>query len=424
MEITLSPKQRKAIAEAKARVNLWIGSVRSGKTYSSIIKFLASLQQEPLGDVMILGYNRDTIQRNVLESMYQLLGAQVPSIGSKSTKLFGRNIYFVGAHNEGAISRIQGATLAIAYVDEVTRIPKSVWSMLMTRLSVPGATLFGTANPDGPSHWLKLDYIDHAEKFDMKTWGFTLDDNPSLTEEYKKAVKSELTGVWYKRLILGEWAVAEGAIYDMFDPDFHVVDENPRWNQYTIVGVDYGTTNPFAAVAVGYNDIHRPRLVVERELYYDSSNSGVCKTDNQYADMLEEFLTYLPNNKCVYLDPSAASFETELRRRGIKVISANNEVTPGIRYISSLLHKGDLQIHRSCKNLIREMQGYLWDLNASQKGKDVPLKKSDHANDATRYAIFSHFGGKLFLDRQQNKVEPIQTYKPYNQYGFFGGGVV
>lgn len=424
MEITLSPKQKKAIAEAKRRMNIWIGSVRSGKTFSSILKFISSLQQPPYGDVMILGYNRDTIQRNVLELMFNLLGQPAPSIGSMSTKLFGRNVYFVGAHNERAISRLQGSTLAIAYVDEITRIPQSVWSMLLTRLSIPGAKLYGTANPEGPSHWLKIDYLDKKEKFDLIDWTFHLDDNPTLSEEYKHAIMTELTGVWYKRYILGEWAMAEGAIYDMFDEKFHVVDENPRWNQYTIVGIDYGTTNPFAAVAVGYNNLHRPFLFVEKELYYDSSATGISKTDSQYADMLEDFLQGLPNNKYIYLDPSAASFEVELRRRGIKVLQADNRVTEGIRYVASLFHRGDLQISSSCKNLIREIQGYVWDLTASSKGKDQPVKKNDHLNDALRYCLATHYGGKLFLDPPQPKLEPIKQYKPYNSYGWFGGGTI
>lgn len=425
MRISLSDKQKKAIAQSNARINLWIGSVRSGKTYSSIIRFIASLQQEPYGDVMILGYNRDTIQRNVLEPLYQLLGEPVPSVGCKNTKLFGRNVYFVGAHNESSIARIQGSTLAIAYVDEVAKLPKSVWSMLMTRLSVKNAILFGTANPDGPSHWLKLDYLDRRDKFDLQDWQFTLDDNPSLTEDYKNAIKSELTGVWYRRLIMGEWAIAEGSVYDMFNSDYHVIDDNPRWNQYTIIGVDYGTTNPFAAIAIGFNNLHRPFLVVEKELYYDSSKTGVQKTDAQYADMLEDFLANFPNNKYVYLDPSAASFEQELKRRGIKVLSANNDVTSGIRYVSSLIYKGDLQIHNSCKNLINEIQGYVWDLSLSQKGKDAPLKKNDHALDAMRYAIYSHFGGKSFLDPVTPKMqEQVTHYKSYDNYGWFGGGAL
>ncbi|HMF71392.1 MAG TPA: PBSX family phage terminase large subunit [Flavitalea sp.] len=421
MHISLSEKQKVAIAESNARINLWIGAVRSGKTFSSIIKFISALQKAPWGDVMILGYNRDTLQRNVINPMYQLLGTDPPSIGSKGIKLFGRNVYFVGAHNEGAISRLQGATLALSYVDEITRIPQSVWSMLMTRLSVTDAKVYGTANPESPSHWLKLEYLDRKDLFDLKEWNFYIDDNPALDEKYKSAIKSELTGVWYRRYILGEWAVAEGAIYDMFDPLFHVLEDSPRWNQYTIIGIDYGTTNPFGMVAIGFNNTHRPFLFIDKEFYYDSSVTGISKTDAQYADMVEEFLIDFPNAKYIYLDPSAASFETELRRRGVKVISANNDVENGIRYVASLFHKGDLQIHRSCKNLIREIQGYVWDLEASSKGKDKPIKKADHLLDAARYGIFSHFGGKLFLEDPKPKTEPTQQFKPYNSYGWFGG---
>ena len=45
VQIAMSPKQIRSIAEADGRVNAWSGSVRSGKTVSSILRwfmFLAS----------------------------------------------------------------------------------------------------------------------------------------------------------------------------------------------------------------------------------------------------------------------------------------------------------------------------------------------------------------------------------------------
>lgn len=424
MDITLSSKQRKALVEATAKINLWIGAVRSGKTFSSILSFLEALQSPVQGDAVILGYNRDTIQRNVVGLMYQLLGADAPGLGVNRVKLFGRNVDFIGANNEGAVSRLQGATLAFAYADEVPRLPESCWRMLLTRCSQPGSRIYGTANPEAPGHWLKTNYIDRQDQFDVKVWTFTMDDNPVLDDEYKKMVSSALSGVWYQRYILGEWAAAEGAIYDMFDPAIHVIPDNPRWDQYTIMGIDYGTTNPFGVTVIGYNNTHRPFLCVEKELYYSSEETGISKTDSQYADMVEELLQDFPNNKWIYLDPSAKSFETELLRRGIKVLPADNSVQSGIRYVASLLHKGDLQIVKGCKNLIREIQGYVWDKNMTERGEDKPIKKADHLVDSLRYGIFSHFGHMKKLDAPpQPEYYPKPTYKKYNTYGLQMGAL-
>lgn len=80
-------------------------------------------------------------------------------------------------------------------------------------------------NPDGPYHWFKTDWIDKAEKKKIVYLHFTMDDNLSLSERIKKRYRSMYTGVFYKRYILGLWAVAEGIIYDMFSEEKHVISE-------------------------------------------------------------------------------------------------------------------------------------------------------------------------------------------------------
>src|SRR5690606_41410178 len=62
-----------------------------------------------------------------------------------------------------------------------------------------------------------------ANELDLKSWHFSLEDNPNLDPKYVEALKREYTGLWYKRYILGQWVLAEGIVYDMFDPQKHVV---------------------------------------------------------------------------------------------------------------------------------------------------------------------------------------------------------
>jgi len=190
---------------------------------------------------MIIGVNRETVQRNVLKEMYGFLGFSEPSSKSTEAKLYGHRLYFVGAPDESSVRRIQGSTLACAYVDEATNIPEPLWRMLQSRLRVPGAQLLATCNPEGPSHWLKKDFLDRVDDLDLKYWNFLLDDNPYLTEIYKSNRKKEYTGMWYKRYILGEWAVAHGLIYDGFDHD-NTFDKQMDAPNYYICGIDYGTS--------------------------------------------------------------------------------------------------------------------------------------------------------------------------------------
>lgn len=416
----LSEKQIKSFNEADKRFNIWVGAVRSGKTYSSILKLIDVIKNGPPGSGMIIGVNRDTIQRNVLLELYKFLGCDPPGTKTTETKIYGRNIYFVGAHDEGAVRRIQGSTLAFAYVDEATCIPAPFWRMLLSRLSIPNSQLLATCNPEGPAHWLKKEFIDRPE-LDLVHWNFQLDDNPSLTEKYKKDLKMEYTGMWYKRYILGEWAVAHGLIYDGYDHD-NVYEQPYEPPNYYILGIDYGTTNATAAVLCAVSPNRWPQIRIEEEFYYDSAKHGRSKADDELADDIVNFISYR-NVSAVYVDPAAASFKIELRKKNLPVLDANNDVIPGIRTTSKFISNKNIVIHKSCKILNEHIQSYAWDPKAADRGEDKPVKVNDHILDALRYAIytafptgeFSHPDANLTIDQLRRKVYGDDAI------GFLGG---
>lgn len=78
---------------------------------------------------------------------------------------------------------------------------------------------------------------------------------------------------------------------------------------------------------------------------------------------------------------------------------------------------GDLKILSSCKRLIGEIQGYCWDPKASEKGYDTPIKRADHLLDSVRYAIYSYFGNKLYLNSPQEEMTDAKTLG----YGMING---
>ena len=415
----LSPKQLQSFSEATHRFNIWVGAIRSGKTYASIWKLIDLLKNGPPGDCMIIGVSLDTIQRNILRDLYKFLGGNKPSDKTTRTKLYGRDVYFVGANDDGSVKRIQGSTLAIAYVDEATCIPQSFFKMLEGRLSVPGSQMIGTCNPEGPMHWLKKEYIDRAHDLDIKTWNFTLDDNPILDETYKNSIKTSYTGMWYKRYILGEWAVSHGLIYDAYD---HLnLYENPfDYANYWLVGVDYGTSNATAAVLCAVTPTKWPQIHVVQEYYYDSVKKGRQKTDDELADDLVT-LCGVHSVRAIYVDPSAASLKAELRRRNLPVLDAKNDVLEGIKVTSKFIANKNLVIHKSCQQLIETIQSYSWDPKAADRGEDKPLKKSEHICDALRYALYSAFPHGQFSHPDEHLTIEQLRRNVYGESSFLDG---
>lgn len=404
-----SPKQNQSYCEATHRFNIWVGAVSSGKTFASIERFIEDLKNGPPGDAMIIGVNRTSIQRNILTHLYRRLCFPCPTEKAQKSILYGRDVWFVGAPDVSAVSTIQGSTLALAYVDEATNLPEPFWRMLESRLRVPGAKLLATCNPEGPAHWLKKDFIDKKE-LDLVYWNFCLEDNPILDEAYKQQLKASYTGMWYNRYILGEWALAHGAIYDCYDKDNEY--ENPYDNPaYYIVGVDYGTTNATAAVLCAVSPKRWPQICVEAEYYYDSAKKGRSKTDQELVRDIKDFIGY-KNISAIYVDPAAASLKIALRQSDLPVLDANNDVLLGIKICSKFIGGKNIRIHKSCTTLREHIQSYAWDAKAADRGEDKPVKKNDHILDALRYAVcsafpqgeFSHPDEHISYDQLRKKV--------------------
>ncbi|WP_435109941.1 PBSX family phage terminase large subunit [Nocardiopsis synnemataformans] len=409
---TMSPAQLRTIAGALTtpQIGLWSGAVSSGKTVTSLLAFLILLSRAPAGGlVVIVGKSLATIERNVIGTLQRadLFGPAAKFVhytpGASTAVILGKTVHLVGATDVKAEGRIRGATIGLAYVDEATLVPSAFWKMLLSRLRVPNARLLATTNPDGPAHWLRQEFILRADEVGMRVWNSTLHDNPSLTAEYVDLLQRQYVGLWRRRFINGEWCLAAGAIYDAFDETVHVVDRMPEITRWLSVGVDYGTTNPFAAVAIG---IGRDRRLYVTSEYRHASKLSRKLTDAEYSKAVQDWLRKIPRPgeitgadhaqargirpEKIYIDPSAASFSTQLWNDQVPgVANAANEVLDGIRTVSSLFALDRLRIHRSCTGLINELPGYSWDDKAAEKGEDRPIKVDDHSADALRYGLHS-----------------------------------
>ena len=203
-----------------ARINLLTGSVRSGKTWALHPKImLASDTESPiLGWRVLIGQTHETIYTNVLKDLFDLIGDENYHYSSHSGRLqiCDMNWKILGSKDEGSEKFLRGATIGIAVCDEIVLMPEGFFKMLLTRMSPPGARLYGTTNPDQPMHWLKTDFLDRKdliEKGDLYHLHMTMDDNPNLSKDYIDAQRRFYKGLFYQRFILGQWVMAEGSIW-------------------------------------------------------------------------------------------------------------------------------------------------------------------------------------------------------------------
>ncbi len=363
-----------------ARINILQGAVRSGKTWISLVLwsfYAAGLPKD--APLLMAGKTLTTLKRNVLEPLKDMLGEHFSySLSKKEAQLFGRTVYLEGVSDARSENKIRGITLQGAYCDELTLFPEAFFSMLLSRLSRPDAKLIATTNPDSPNHWLMQNYLSRKD-LDLLQVRFRLTDNTFLPDDYIESLKKEYTGVFYKRFILGEWAVASGLVYPMFCPEKHVKKYPVSQNAAFYISVDYGTLNP---CSMGLWQVENGSAYRLGEFYYDGRKQNRLRTDAEYYGDLERLAGDLPI-EFVILDPSAASFIAEIRRHGkFSVRKANNKVLDGIRRVSALLKASRLLFHPDCRDIIREFGEYAWDETAKE---DKVIKESDHAMDDMRY---------------------------------------
>lgn len=404
------------------------GAIRSGKTVSMSLSFAMWAMSTFNGqNFAMCGKTIGSFRRNVLLWLKLMLKSRGYSVIDRRAdnliiirKSDTENYFYIfGGKDERSQDLIQGITLAGVFFDEVALMPESFVNQATGRCSVEGSKFWFNCNPDGPYHWFKVNWIDKSTGYlgkerveqirkkaaeEEKDPGlkeilylhFTMDDNLSLSEEIKARYRSMYIGVFFKRYILGLWAAAEGVIYDMFDPEKHVKNIKEFFqilvNGNRYVSCDYGTQN--ATVFLLWNKGIDGKWYCIREYYYSGRDKGKQKTDAEYADDLKKWLDGT-RIKAMIVDPSAASFIAELRKRGYKVIKANNDVLDGIRLVGMLLNLEMLIFSSSCTETIKEFASYIWDDKAAEHGEDKPVKQHDHGCDAVRYFVSTVLSSKV-----------------------------
>lgn len=400
-----SKKTLRYLRDSNAFLNISVGSIRSGKTISSLARWNMFLGENDNSKYAMIGVTMGALVRNVIEpymSMLELEGIPYDYKPAKQ-KLYvdDKSIALFGLDKANAEKKIQGYSSAGTFIDELTTIPQDSFEMALTRNSDTGAKIFCTCNPANPNHYVYQDYIlqEKVKQGSVKVFTFNIEDNLNLTPEYVAHLKQlyPVDSLFYKRYILGQWVSGRGAIYDKFD-DNNIYHEQLPLSEYDYieVGSDYGTSTTTCYELIGikeYEDHNRYDVIHEQG--YDAKKEGVTQTDAERVEdiyqLQEEY--HLNEDNVFYVSHDAASLLSALEKdERIKMTleTFKPDTLNCIQEISSLFYNNYLRIHESCTDTIQQIRGYEWDTKAASKGEDVPVKRDDHYPDALRAPIMNH----------------------------------
>lgn len=375
------------IREAKGTWRFKIGAVRSGKTYVDYLHTIPKttlVLKDKVGLFVIMGVSQASIERNVLEPMRDIYGETfVGKVkGSQGTvELFGETYHVVGHEKANAVGRIQGGTIKYAYVDEAVLMHQNVFEMLKSRLDRPYARCDLTGNPERPTHYLKTFIDKNIEHIYYQH--YTIDDNPMLSPEFVTRLKREHAGtVYYKRYILGQWAIAEGAIYSMFNRSKHVVSNDcikDKASGFVNVGVDFGgnkSAHKFNATWIA-NDLSEIVTVYDKRITEHI-------TPKQFDRHAVEFMQDLIDEGWVVNEIYPDSAEQVLIRGMKQAFEMNNipynvknarksAINERIRTYQRLLNTDRYKIYERCDATIKAFENAVWSDKTNAQGQDIRL---------------------------------------------------
>lgn len=390
-----SPKQRrlmnwwrKGSPHYDCRIVIADGAIRSGKTIAMICGFFLWSLSEFSGEQFILaGKTIGALKKNVIAPALMILRAwgityHYVSSGDEARLEIGSNTYYLyDAHNERSQDRLQGLTAAGALADEVALFPRSFVEQMIGRCSVDGSRIWLNCNPESPAHYVKTELIDKAEAKQIYCLHFRMEDNLSLSAKVRAFFEKAFTGVFYRRFILGEWALTDGLVYPEFanDPDRFIITQLPKI-QYAVIGVDFGGTgSAHSFTLTGFTPGFQSVVILAE--YYHSNKDGNILNPTQLQDAFTNFVAKAKSRFKVYEAFCDSAEQTLIQ--GLKIACAKaglaievknakkGPINDRIMFYNSLMAQRRFFVHKSCTQTIKAMREAVYD--SKVKTEDVRL---------------------------------------------------
>lgn len=314
----------------------------------------------------------------------------------------GSVIYFGGLKDKDQREALRskrggGGDPDIAWMEEANAFTRLDFDEVSGRLRGNAADwtqLILSTNPDAPTHWI---YKDLMLGGGASVYYSNAHDNPRNAQAYFDRLDG-MVGAMRDRLRDGKWVQAEGAIYDEFDPNIHMIDADkcpPFFRRFRVV--DFGYSNPFVCQWWGMDS--DGRLYRYREIY---------QTKRLVEELTPEIikLSHGENIEATIADHDAEDRAT-MEKHGIKTALAIKDVSPGIQAVKARMKvQGDgkariffvrgalvaidplLDAEKKPLCTEDELPGYSWKkYDDGKPNKEEPVKVNDHGCDATRYLV-------------------------------------
>ena len=383
-----------------------VGPAETGKTFGGLHKLDALMWKYSGSQAVIVRKFAVTMAGTVCQTFEKVANMQAirPLGGTRPERYIYPNGSQIWIGGMDSPAKVLGGERDFIYCNQTEEFTIDDWETLVTRVTgraahSPYSQIMGDCNPAGSKHWIRT-RKSLTRLISRHTDNPTLyDDAGNLTVRGKVTMRvlDNLSGVRRKRLLEGEWASAEGAVYDAFSSQTHVRPRDPQEMRTWVLAMDEGYTHPAVILLIGIDGDGRQH--VAREFY----ERGKLQKDvvSVAATWCHEMSV-----ETVAVDAAAAGLIADLVDLGLPAIGSKGRVLDGITLVQALLKVQDdgkprFTVDPGCINLINEFESYVW-----KPEKDEPVKEFDHALDALRYEVIAAQGSSL-----QTGPNPLSGYR-------------
>lgn len=420
--VTLSRKQYISLAwwarEETKHLNGIIadGSRRSGKTLSVSRGFIEWAQSTFDGEALIVaGKTIGSFKRNVYYQLRSALEADGYRLSWKTTESYFtvrspngvENYFYVfGGKDSASADMVQGMTSAGMLLDEAVLMPEEFIAMCMSSCSVPNAKFWFTCNPNNPNHFFKKEFIDKADEKGLLYLHFVMDDNLSLTDETKQLFRTQFTGVFFKRYILGLWVIAEGLIYEKianYPEAFKIKKEDIKHSDLLgiYLGVDFGGNKSATTfTAVGFTRLWQRVIILKSVRRMDKDGKPLKDDPQELAEGFLKFYNQVNRDypykiKECYVDSAEQVLKRGLENRMIKEnvrLNINNskkrEINERIQLMIELASEDRVSwVDGEADTSLKAFMEAMWEENALEDRRLDDGSTDIDSIDSTEYAI-------------------------------------
>jgi hypothetical protein len=468
MDFNLHPRQS-ACFKSRATEILYGGAAGGGKSHC--MRALAIYYAISVPNIQIFLFRRlsEDLKKNHLDgangfvaTLAELVNKKACSINYSTAQITfwnGAKIHLCHCQHEKDVIKYQGVEINVLLIDELTHFSEYIYKFLRGRVRLGGLPvpkdlighlprIVAGSNPGGVGHdFVKTTFIDDKDpiriyQMDEEEGGMTrqfipakLADNPTMLKNDPSYAHKllGLGGALAKAMLEGDWDAIEGAYFDTFDKEKHIVEDfivPDGWHK--IRAFDWGYSAPFCVlwgavsdgsiINIGGKPIVFPRdsIVIYREYYGTTGkpNEGIKLNAREIAKEIRKMQQFESINDQV-ADPAifdvsvGTSINEEMNKEKVFWRPADNKRVAGWQQIRTRLkgidNKPLLFIMQSCKALIRTLPIMQYD---QTKPEDLNTKLEDHACDTLRYLCMSR-PLTIELPKQLPEIAD-QWYKDFN----------